>query len=361
MAAAHIAIGPLTIGISSSAVLFSSRPSSDSCTAQMAVSKEQIQMFGYLMPGLSATHKRPPATPLTGALKEEDPEAQGKRKRTRRGRAGSRQSAPQHELTKDMERALALISRILIQHEDSINAAKMDRGFTVFMAQTGPAGLLTNLFQASVAWNKVRETEPKKITQPLRITLLTLMIAELLVRLQKMEQHPEAKKLAVTEGWMDDSERLLYQKWDEESKKLLPHPTMQGLPIPEVLQTLKELEPLILEDLVLRFHAPRKLKPTPEAENKAVFKLEISLRHPEANTLYQCMAKLENNAVWQLIGCQVRKDGMRRANPVQELMKMLNRGGHPLPVLRHFCWKHECTTAPIPVTSMPSFMHSSGR
>ena len=310
-------------------------------------------MFGYLMPGLSATHKRPPATPLTGALKEEDPEAQGKRKRTRRGRAGSRQSAPQHELTKDMERALALISRILIQHEDSINAAKMDRGFTVFMAQTGPAGLLTNLFQASVAWNKVRETEPKKITQPLRITLLTLMIAELLVRLQKMEQHPEAKKLAVTEGWMDDSERLLYQKWDEESKKLLPHPTMQGLPIPDVLQTLKELEPLILEDLVLRFHAPRKLKPTPEAENKA--------RHPEANTLYQCMAKLENNAVWQLIGCQVRKDGMRRANPVQELMKMLNRGGHSLPVLRHFCWKHECTTAPIPVTSMPSFMHSSGR
>ncbi|CAE7630380.1 Pol, partial [Symbiodinium necroappetens] len=237
-----------------------------------AVAQEQIQMFGYLMPGLSATHKRPPATPLTGALKEEDLEVQGKRKRTRRGRAGSRQSAPQLELTKDVERA-------------------------------------------SVAWNKVRETEPKKITQPLRITLLTLMIAELLVRLQKMEQHPEAKKLAVTEGWMDDNDRLLYQKWDEESKKLLPHPTMPGLPIQEVLQTLKELEPLILEDLVLRFHAPRKLKPTPEAENKAVFKLEISLRHPEANAMYQCMAKLENNAVWQLIGCQLRKDGMRRANP----------------------------------------------
>eukprot|EP00439_Symbiodinium_sp_Y106_P064869 s4090_g10.t1 len=62
-----------------------------------------------------------------------------------------------------------------ISQGDSINAAKMDRGFTVFMAQTGPAGLLTNLYQASIAWNKVRETEPKKITPPLRITLLTLM------------------------------------------------------------------------------------------------------------------------------------------------------------------------------------------
>ena len=120
-------------------------------------------------------------------------------------------------------------------------------------------------------------------------------------------------------------------------QKLLPHPTMPGLPIQEVLQILKMLEPLIREDLVLRFHAPRKLKPTPEAENKAVFKLEISLRHPEANELYQGMAKLENNAVWQLIGCQIRKDGMRRANPVQELMKMLNRGGHPPTVLRLFC------------------------
>ena len=42
-----------------------------------------------------------------------------------------------------------------------------------------------------------------------------------------------------------------------------------------------------------RFHAPRKVKSTPEAENKAVFKLEISLRHPEANTLYRRLAKLE--------------------------------------------------------------------
>lgn len=303
----------------------------------MAISKEQIQMFGYLMPGLSATHKRPPATPLSWTHKEDDSETPGKRKRTRRGGAGgSRQSAPQPELTKDVEKALGLISRILIQHEDSINASKMDRGFTVFMAQSGPAGLLTNLFQASVAWNKVQETEPKKITQPLRITLLTLMIAELTVRLQSLEQTPEAKQLAVTEGWLDESERLLYQKWDGESKKLIPHPAMQGLPIQEVLQILKEMTPLILEDLVLRFHAPRKVKPTPEAENKAVFKLEISLRHPEANTMYQCLAKLESNAVWQLIGCQIRKDGMRRSNPVQELMKMLSRGGQSPRESKHF-------------------------
>ena len=299
-----------------------------------ATTQDQLQMFGYLLPGLSETHKRPPATPMAKNTQEEESDQQGKRRKVRRGGQESRNSAPAKELTKDMNKLLYLISRILVQHEDSINAAKMDRGFTVFMAQTGPAGLLTNLYQASVAWNKVRETEPKKITQPLRITLLTLMIAELKVRLQNLDSKPEAKKLAMNEGWLDQQERFQYQKWDGDSKKLLPNPAMPGLPIQDVMQTLTEMEPLILEDLVLRFHAPRKIKPSPETENKAVFKLEVSLRHPDAHTLYQNMAKLADNAIWQLIGCQIRKDGMRRSNPIQELMKMISQEGQPSPALK---------------------------
>ncbi|CAE7270471.1 unnamed protein product, partial [Symbiodinium sp. CCMP2592] len=302
--------------------------------------QEQIQMFGYLLPGLSESNKRPPATPQQQSTKgEESGKGGGKRRRTRRGQ-GSQSSAPAEALKKDGGKLLNLISRILLQHEDSINAAKMDRGFTVFMAQTGPAGLLTSLYQASLAWNQVRENEPAKITQPLRITLLTLMIAELKVRLQNLEKKPEAKQLAISAGWLDQQDRLQYQKWDAENKKLIPHPTMPGLTITEVMLNLTEIEPLILESLVLRFHAPRKLKPTPETENKAVFKLEVSLRSTEADQLYQSLAKLENNAVWQLIGCQLRKDGMRRSNPVQELMKLLSQGGST-------CWggdNHMCNT-----------------
>ncbi|CAE7672965.1 unnamed protein product [Symbiodinium sp. CCMP2592] len=302
--------------------------------------EEQIQMFGYLLPGLSESNKRPPATPQQQSTKgEESGKGGGKRRRTRRGQ-GSQSSAPAEALKKDGGKLLNLISRILLQHEDSINAAKMDRGFTVFMAQTGPAGLLTSLYQASLAWNQVRENEPAKITQPLRITLLTLMIAELKVRLQNLEKKPEAKQLAISAGWLDQQDRLQYQKWDAENKKLIPHPTMPGLTITEVMLNLTEIEPLILESLVLRFHAPRKLKPTPETENKAVFKLEVSLRSTEADQLYQSLAKLENNAVWQLIGCQLRKDGMRRSNPVQELMKLLSQGGST-------CWggdNHMCNT-----------------
>ena len=311
---------------------------------------DQIQMFGYLLPGLSETLKRPPATPLAKNTAEDASGQPGKKQKTRRGGQGSRRSAPGKDLTQDVNKLMYLISRILIQHEDSINAAKMDRGFTVFMAQTGPAGLLTNLYQASLAWNKVRETEPRKITQPLRVTLLALMIAELIVRLQNLDNTPEAKKLAMTEGLLDQQERLQYQKWDGESKKLLPNPTMPGLPIKDVMQILKEMEPLILEDFVLRFHAPRKIKPTPETENKAVFKLEISLRHPEANTLYQNMAKLADNAVWQLIGCQIRKDGVRRSNPIQELMKMISQEGLQPQAPRNSFSERFCKTIRTPAT-----------
>ncbi|CAE7221043.1 Pol [Symbiodinium sp. CCMP2592] len=294
---------------------------------------EQIQMFGYLLPGLSESNKRPPATPQQQNNKgDESGKGGGKRRRTRRGQGGqgSRNSAPAEALTKDGGRLLNLISRILLQHEDSINAAKMDRGFTVFMAQTGPAGLLTSLYNASIAWNQVKDNEPAKITKPLRITLLTMMIAELKVRLQNLEKKQEAKQLAISAGWLDQQDRLLYQKWDAENAKLVPHSTMPGLVTTEVMQTLTEIEPLILESLVLRFHAPRKIKPTPETENNSVFKLEVSLRSTEADQLYQSLAKLENNAVWQLIGCQLRKDGMRRSNPVQELMKLLTQEGRPL-------------------------------
>ncbi|CAE7763387.1 unnamed protein product [Symbiodinium sp. CCMP2592] len=309
----------------------------------MATTQEQIQMFGYLLPGLSESNKRPPATPQQQNNKgDESGKDGGKRRRTRRGQGGqgSRNSAPAEALTKDGGRLLNLISRILLQHEDSINAAKMDRGFTVFMAQTGPAGLLTSLYKASIAWNQIKDNEPAKITQPLRITLLTLMIAELKVRLQNLEKKQEAKQLAISAGWLDQQDRLLYQKWDAENAKLVPHPTMPGLLTTEVMQTLTEIEPLILESLVLRFHAPRKIKHTQETENKAVFKLEVSLRSTEADQLYQSLAKLENNAAWQLIGCQLRKDGMRRSNPVQELMKLLSQGGST-------CWggdNHMCNT-----------------
>ena len=77
MAAALFAVEPPTIGILSSAVLSSNQPFLATCSAQMAVSKEQIQMFGYLMPGLSATHKRPRRRIRKSRESESEPAEEG--------------------------------------------------------------------------------------------------------------------------------------------------------------------------------------------------------------------------------------------------------------------------------------------
>ena len=82
------------------------------------------------------------------------------------------------------------------------------------------------------------------------------------------------------------------------------------------------------------FPCPKKDQAVARNRKQAVFKLEVSLRHPDAHTLYQNMAKLVDNAIWQLIGCQIRKDGVRRSNPIQELMKMISQEGRPSPALR---------------------------
>ena len=43
-----------------------------------ATTQDQLQMFGYLLSGLSETHKMPPATPVAKNTQEEESDQQGK-------------------------------------------------------------------------------------------------------------------------------------------------------------------------------------------------------------------------------------------------------------------------------------------
>ena len=60
------------------------------------------------------------------------------------------------------------------------------QGLHLFMEQTGPTGVLSNLYQAGVEWNQKRSK-----LQPLRTTLLMLMVMELVARLEKLQASKE--------------------------------------------------------------------------------------------------------------------------------------------------------------------------
>ena len=114
--------------------------------------------------------------------------------------------------------------------------------------------------------------------QLLRTTLLTLMVMELVARLEKLQ---DSKDKCRQQGWLNEEEKMMFQIWDQEKKRLVALADQEQFSIAAVLKILRDITPLINPHHVLKFHAQRPLKGMTEAENKAVFNLEISLRAPE--------------------------------------------------------------------------------
>ena len=133
-------------------------------------------------------------------------------------------------------------------------------------------------------------------------------------------QHPEKQ------GWMDEQGNLTFQVWDPTKKALVTSATQEPIGVQVIIKDLEDILGLISPDHILKFHAQRPLKGMAEAENKAVFNLEVSLRAPGAHQLYNLMLKLAGNSCWMIIGAQVRKDSLRRSGAVQALQKMIHDG-----------------------------------
>ena len=124
------------------------------------------------------------------------------------------------------------------------------------------------------------------------------------------------------QGWLNEDDLMLFQAWDPEKKRLTASTDLEPMTIEAVLKTLRDIIPLISPDHVLKFHAQRPLKGMSEAENKAVFNLEISLRAPAAHQLYGHVMRLAGSSCWQIIGTQVRRDTQRRSGAVQALQRL---------------------------------------
>ena len=86
---------------------------------------------------------------------------------------------------------------------------------------------------------------------------------------------------------------------------------------------LKEIPTLLCAESLQKFHATQKLKEEPEEDAKATFLVEIGLRHPKAHTLHAHLVKLQDKAVWRLVGGQLRGPTMQRKGLAAALQKQL--------------------------------------
>ena len=161
---------------------FSKRPCSDfAIMTQATAANELTNMFGHLMPSLAASSQ----SQAQLGKRTSSPSGGLNKRQTQGRRAGQRG----HKKTEDTEEIISLMARVIINQKDQLGLSRVDRAFTMFMEQSGPTGVLSNLYQGGVAWNhKLEDRSLGKNPQPLRTTLLTLMIMELVSRLEALKE-----------------------------------------------------------------------------------------------------------------------------------------------------------------------------
>ena len=131
------------------------------------------------------------------------------------------------------------------------------------------------------------------------------MMMELISRLNTLKYAKDDRMVCQKQGWMDEQGNLTFQVWDPTKKALVTSTTQEPIGVQVIIKDLEDILGLINPDHILKFHAQRPLKGMAEAENKAVFNLEVSLRAPGAHQLYNLMLKLAGNSCWMNIGAQV--------------------------------------------------------
>ena len=206
-----------------------------------------------------------------------------------------------------------------------MNRIKLSTAFTIYMEQSGEGAVLLALWRVSEEWNKKRDKGEK--VGALRIAILQVFLMEAKTRLKLLAQNPQATAEAKKLGWLDAQGRLQFMLWNHDSKKLEPYTQLQPLPIDDVDNILQELHDLARPDLITRFCASRPLRTEPQAEDKAVFTIEVALTSEEANRFHALMAQTVGNSVWMLVGAQLKARGQQRFGLAAALQRLTGRSG----------------------------------
>ncbi|CAE7272100.1 unnamed protein product [Symbiodinium natans] len=215
--------------------------------------------------------------------------------------------------TEDMEEAFRLACRLLLQNTDSIHVLRQDTAI-VWFARTSQPTVVPTLFAAATKWkDDANREQPSAVGRlPLREVLFMTMIHTLLKELREVEKDEELRAKYQFSGWLDKECRWVFQKWDPDTRTLLVDTNRRSIPIPDMIQNVQAILDLITQHHVLhRFHSTRRL--SQDLQGIAVLLMDVSVRETQGTRLFQQLLNLQNNAVWQLIGLQYKREGLRRS------------------------------------------------
>ncbi|CAE7358018.1 unnamed protein product, partial [Symbiodinium necroappetens] len=166
----------------------------------------------------------------------------------------------------DVRQAIHALQKLILRHEDSISALKMDHSFVVFFRVQSPSSIVPQMSRAQ-----------------------QLKLMNWLVPTDNTENPTWA-----------------YLRWNSERNRLEPEVDKAGLPYVQALATVQAIIKLVaMEGTVTTFHPKRPLTPQMAGESLAC-ELQVGTRSKEAHTLHEYLTQLSHSAATQLIGASIR-------------------------------------------------------
>ena len=214
---------------------------------------------------------------------------------------------------------LRLLTRVVLQQEEVISRLRQDKVFMLFMKQT-EEGTLGSLMRVAKEWHRQKSQETSVVRSPLRTVLMSSMIKELLNLAQQAVATEENKARMLKAEWLTTSSEWTYKTWNHTERRLKLDAQRTPLQHDEAVRILNYLLEHLNGDAVQRFGSTVQLpKLEQQGAQMATFALEISLRGPTAQEMYDHLSRLCGNSLMSLIGVSMKKDTLPRSQLAKTL------------------------------------------
>ena len=211
---------------------------------------------------------------------------------------------------------LLMVARLTLRQEDTLNQLSLDTSMMVFL-QCGRGSIMPSLLETGRIWNSQRQNGD--VSTSLRQTMFLTVFQELIHRASKLQLTKPDDALVLglkAKGILTEDHKWHYLTWNSEAKALLPN---QKTPLTsdEICATLQRIHQLGQNPaLILKFAALRQLKQDSLPQDTAVaipWRLDVSLRGPEALELHTLLLKLAGNGITQLVLMRMRQSNLQRS------------------------------------------------
>ena len=246
------------------------------------------------------------------------------RDRDRNDRETDAEKALRKEV-KELKNVVKAMGRLTLRLEDRQAVDMLDKEFFLFL-QTENSGnswsVTKRLYTVASEWNRLKETEPESITQPLRSVLLHAFLTALQTQILNIESDANLHQQATAKGLLQD-DAYSYLHWNHKTKQ---HDKAPQQPIDH--QALKQCVELMLKLIVFpntigNFHPLRKHTANLSSE-VLPFALVIQNRNQEAHQLCCCFQHLSRNSCMHLVGATLRPAKLGRTPAAEYLDRLIH-------------------------------------